>query len=163
MVIKIGKTEENVNITYRFWFRSILYNIYPLFFYSNFLGWYNIPWEANFVFVKTTLLDVGKNAIFCQFFKNPSNGINVNLAWVFSLDDNIIKVKNDKNIEFFSQNLVNIALEAGPCIGEPKRHYLLFEMAISSLKSRFPFIALFYPHSMVSTHKVKLSKLFYLN
>ena len=67
--------------------------------------------------MKTTLFEVGKKAVFPQFLKNLSNGIDVSLAWVFGVDENVIKIKNHKDIKFLSQILVNIALEAGRCIG----------------------------------------------
>ena len=60
-----------------------------------------------------TFLKVSKKVIFPQFFENLSNSINVSLAWVLGVDENVIKVNNDKNIKFLNQNLVNIAMEAG--------------------------------------------------
>ena len=63
--------------------------------------------------METAFLEVGKKAVFPQFLKNPSNGIDVSLTWVFRIDDDVIKVNNDKDIKFLSQDLVNIALEAG--------------------------------------------------
>ena len=84
----------------------------------------------------------------------------MSLALVFSVDENVIEVKNYKNIEFLGQDLVNIALEASRYVGQLQRHYLILEMAVSSLESRLLFIALFYPYSMLSTHKIKLDKLF---
>ena len=59
--------------------------------------------------MKTTLLKVGKNAVFFQFIKNLLNGINMSLAWVLNIDENVIEVNNDENIEFFGQDLINIA------------------------------------------------------
>ena len=41
--IEIGKTEKNLDIMYKFWFRIILHGIYSLFCYSYSLGWYNVP------------------------------------------------------------------------------------------------------------------------
>ena len=84
----------------------------------------------------------------------------MSLAWVFDVDEDIIKVNNDKDIEFLGQDLVNIALEAGRCVGQPKRHYLVLEMVILSLESRLLFIALFYLYPIVSTREVELGKLF---
>ena len=104
--------------------------------------------------------EVGKKAVFPQFLKNPSNAVNVSLAWVLGVDKDGIEINNDKDIEFLGQDLVNIALEAGRCIGQPKRHYLVLEVAVSSLESRLPFIALFYGHLMVSTCEVELGESF---
>ena len=110
--------------------------------------------------MKTTLLEIGKKAVFPQFLENPSNGIYVSLAWVLGVDEDVIKVNNDKDIEFLGQDLVNIALKAGRCVGQPKRHYLILKVTVSSPESRFPFIALFYPHLIISTREVELGELF---
>ena len=50
--------------------------------------------------MKTILFEIGKKAVFPQFLENLSNGINVSLAWVLDVDEDVIKVKNDENIEF---------------------------------------------------------------
>ena len=84
----------------------------------------------------------------------------MSLAWVLGVDKNVIEVNNDKDIEFLGQDLVNVALKAGRGVGQPKRHYLVLEVAVSSLESRLPFIALFYPHPIVSTCEVELGELF---
>ena len=84
----------------------------------------------------------------------------MSLVWFLGVDEDVIKINNDKNIKFLGQDHVNEALEAGRVVGQPKRHYLVLEVAISSLESRLPFIAFFYPHPMVSTCKVELSELF---
>ena len=110
--------------------------------------------------MKTTLLEVSKKAVFPQFLENPLNGIDVSMAWVLSVDEDVIEVNNDEDIKFLGQDLVNVALEAGRGVGQPKRHYLVLEVAVSSPESRLPFIALFYPHPMVSTCEVELGKLF---
>ena len=71
--------------------------------------------------MKMTLFEVDKKAVFLQFLENPSNGVDVKLAWVVGIDEDVIKVNNDKNIEFLCQDLINIALKAGWCVGQPKR------------------------------------------
>ena len=113
--------------------------------------------------MKTVFLEVVKNVIFPQFFKYRLNDINVSLAWVVNVDEDLIKVNNDKNIEFFGQDLVNMAQEASRWVGKPKKHYLILEVVVLSLKSRLTFIFLFYPHPMVSTCEVKLGESFCLN
>ena len=145
---------------HKFWFKPIFYNIYPLFFYSDSLVWHNVSYEADFVYVKTTLFEVAKKTIFPKFLENPSNGIDVSLAWVFGVNKDVIKVNNNKDIKFLNQDLNNIALETSRCVGQPKKYYLILEMAVLSLESRLSFIALFYPHLMVSIWEVELGESF---
>ena len=111
--------------------------------------------------MKTTLLEVGKKAIFLQFFENSLNSIDVSLAWVFGLDEDVIEINNDKNIKFLGQDLVNKALEAGQCVEQPKKHYLVLEMAVSSPVSHLLFIAFFHPHLMINKYEVNLGEVFY--
>ena len=110
--------------------------------------------------METTLLEVGKKAVFPQFLENLSDGIDVSLAWVLGVDEDVIEVNNDKDIKFLGQDLVNVALEAGRGIGQPKRYYLVLKVALASPESRLPFIALLYPYPMVSTREVELGELF---
>lgn len=67
--------------------------------------------------------------------------------FIFSINKSVIIVHNDKNIEFFCQNLVDIALERDQCIGQSKRHYLIFQVDIAGLESHFLFFTFsdFYP------------------
>lgn len=80
------------------------------------------------------------------------------LAQVLGINRNVIQIYNDENIELLSQNLVNITLEAGWCIGKTKKYDLVLEMAVLGAESRFPFIALLNPHPVVSTGQIQLSK-----
>ena len=66
--------------------------------------------------MEMAFLEVGKKAVFPQFLKNPLNGIDMSLAWVLNVDENVIGVINDKDIKFLGQDLINIALEAGRCV-----------------------------------------------
>ena len=66
--------------------------------------------------MEIAFLEISKKTVFPQFLKNLLNGIDVGLAWVLSIYEDIIKVNNDKDIEFLGQDLVNIALEAGQCV-----------------------------------------------
>ena len=93
--------------------------------------------------MKIKLFKAGKKAVCPQFLKNPLNGIDVSLAWVLNVEENVIKVNNDKDIKFLGQDFINIALKAGRCVRQPKKHYLVLEVAVLSQESRFSFIALF--------------------
>ena len=63
--------------------------------------------------MEMTFLEIGKKAVSPQFLENPLNVVNVSLAWVLGVDEDIIKVNNYKDIEFLGQDLINIALKAG--------------------------------------------------
>ena len=95
-----------------------------------------------------------------QFFKNLSNGIDMSLAWVFSINEDIIEINNNKNVSLFGKDLVNVILKAGQYIEKPKKHYVVLKVAVSSAKSYFPFNAFFNPHIMLTTYEVGLGKLF---
>lgn len=48
--------------------------------------------------MEMTLFEISKKAIFPQMFQNPPNCINMELAWVFTINKNIIQIDNDKYI-----------------------------------------------------------------
>lgn len=77
----------------------------------------------------------------------------------FGLDENIIEVYDNEDVKLFCQNLVNIALEGGRCIGQSKRYHLVFEVAIASPRGHFPFIAFFDSHLLVSIGLIKLGEM----
>ena len=110
--------------------------------------------------METTFFEISKKAVFSQFLKKPLNGIDLSLALVLGVNNVVIKRNNNEDIEFLGQDLVNIVLKAGRYVEQPKRHYLVLEVAVLSPESRFLFIALFHPHPMVSTREVKLAELF---
>ena len=62
------------------------------------------------------------------------------LASIFGINHNVISVHNDKNIKFFYQNFVNIALEAGEGIKKNKKYNFVLEIAVLRLKGSFPLI-----------------------
>ena len=89
------------------------------------------------------LFEIGKKAILCMFFKNLPTGINMSFALIFDINKDIIEINNDKNAKLLDQNLINLMFEAGWYVKKAKRHYIVLEMALSSLESRFLFISFF--------------------
>ena len=51
--------------------------------------------------MKTTLFQVNKQAMFPKFPENLPDNFHVTLASVCDVNQNVIKVHNDKNIKFF--------------------------------------------------------------
>ena len=110
--------------------------------------------------MKLALFEIDKKAMFPQFFQNLSNDINMGLAWILGKDKNIIYINDNENIKLFGQDFIDITLETSRCIEELKKHYLVFEVAISSPEGQLSFITLFYPHLIVSTCEIELDELF---
>lgn len=54
------------------------------------------------------------------------------LTRVFNINKDIIYVKKNKNVEFFSQNLVYKPLKAYQYIRKFKKYYLVLNIAVSS-------------------------------
>ncbi len=67
----------------------------------------------------------------------------------FSINENVVEVHNTKNVRLFYQDFVDVVLKHGWCIDQSKRHYLVLEVAIIGLESRFLFIAFFNLHLKV--------------
>ena len=62
--------------------------------------------------MKTTLFEFGKKAVFLHFIQHPLDSINVSLACIFGLDQDVIWVNNHENVKFFGQDLIYVTLEA---------------------------------------------------
>lgn len=78
------------------------------------------------------------------------------------VDQNIVKIYNNKDIKFFYQNLVDITLKTCRNIRQAKQHDLVLKIAIPGLKSRFLFVSFSNLHLMICTGQVKLCKIFSL-
>ena len=96
--------------------------------------------------------------MFPEFSKDPSDSFHVTLSGVFGINQDVIKVYNDKNIKFFCKNLVDVSLEAGGGVGNTERHNLILKMAVTYSEGYFPFVILSNSHSLICIHQVQFSK-----
>ncbi len=87
-----------------------------------------------------------------------SNGLYMLFAFALAIDKDVIKVHYHENVEFFYQDLVDITLKYGRHINQSKRHDLIFEVTISGLISRLPFIAFPNTHLRVGICQMKLGE-----
>ncbi len=78
---------------------------------------------------------------------------------VLSVDEDVIEIHYYENVELLHQDLVDITLECGRCIGQSERHDLVLEMAIAGPESRLLFIAFPDPHSMVGIGQIELDEM----
>ena len=63
--------------------------------------------------MKATLFENGKKAVFPQFVQHPADSIDVSLARIFGVNQDIIQINNHKNVEFFGEDLIDVTLKAG--------------------------------------------------
>ena len=66
--------------------------------------------------MKTTLFEFGKKAVFSRFIQHLVDSIDMSLACIFIVDQNVIQVNNHENVKFFGQDLIDVILEVGWCI-----------------------------------------------
>ena len=76
------------------------------------------------------------------------------LARVLGIEQNIIQVDNDKDVQFFGKDFVNVTLEASWSVREAKRHDLIFKVALPRTEYYFPLVTLLNSHSMISTSEI---------
>ncbi len=87
-----------------------------------------------------------------QLFQHSLNGFHVLFSFTFGIDENVIEVFYHKNIKLLYQDLIDVVLEIGWCIGQSKRYHLILEMAIAGFKCCLPFIAFPDPYLMVGIY-----------
>ncbi len=79
-------------------------------------------------------------------------------ALALRVDENIIKIHYYEDVELFGQDLVDIALKRGRCIGQSERYNLVLEMAVAGPEDRLLFVAFPDPHLMVGIGQIKLGE-----
>ena len=60
---------------------------------------------------------------------------------ILSIDEDVIKVYYHENVKLLYQDLVDITLKHGLCVGQSKKHDLVLKMAITSLEGRLLFVS----------------------
>ena len=69
---------------------------------------------------------------------------------MIGINYDVIQVDNNKHIEFFNKNLINLTLKAGQNVKKIKKYHLVFKIAISSSESHLSLIVFFYFYLMMS-------------
>ena len=77
---------------------------------------------------------------------------------IINVDENVIQIFNNKNVELFRKDLIHIFLEACWCVYQPKKHYLVLKVAVSSLEYGFSLNFFADSYSIVCTGKVELGE-----
>ncbi len=79
-------------------------------------------------------------------------------ALTLSIDKNIIETHYYKDIELLGQDLVDVTLKGGQCVGQSERHDLVLEMAVAGPEGRLLFVTFPDPHSMVGVGQIELGE-----
>ena len=112
--------------------------------------------------MKLTFLQIGIQQEFAQLVKNLTYCLDMAFALIFGVDEDIIQIHNDKDIKLFRENLIDIALKCCQSVGQSKRHYLIFEVAVSGPESSLLLISFVNSHTVIGTGEVELGKPPYL-
>ena len=108
--------------------------------------------------MKSTFLQISIQRKFPQLVKNPTHYLDVVFSLVFGVDEDIIQIHNDKNIEFFREDFIDIAMKCCRSVGQSKRHYLILKVFVSGPESSFPLISFANSHPVIGTGEVELGK-----
>ncbi len=80
-------------------------------------------------------------------------------ALALSIDEDIIKIHYYKDVELLGQDLVDVTLKRGRCVGQSERHDLVLEMAVAGPEGRLLFIVFPDPHLMVGICQIELGEM----
>ncbi len=104
--------------------------------------------------MKLTLFQICIKAMFSELLQDPSYCLNMELSKILSIDQDFVQIHYNEDIKPFSENLVDVALKTGGCVGQAKGHYLVLKVAESGAKGRPPLITLSNSHLMIGTSQV---------
>ena len=77
---------------------------------------------------------------------------------VLGVDEDIIQIHNNKDIEPFHKDFIDIVLKYCQSVNQFKKYYLILKVIVSCLESNFLLISFanFYP--VICTSEIKLNK-----
>lgn len=76
-----------------------------------------------------------------------------------SIDKNVIKIYNKKNIKLLLQDLIAVALKYNGYISQAKKHYLVLEVTITGSEGCLSFITFLDHYPMVGISYIKLGRM----
>lgn len=98
--------------------------------------------------------------IFPKLFKFLVDYFYMSLTCFLNINQDIIKINNNKKIQRLGKNFFYVFLKTGCSIGQIKKYYLIFKLAISSIKCCLSLMTGFNFHLVVGTGQIKLSEPF---
>jgi hypothetical protein len=114
----------------------------------------NMPKEIDFGDIKGALVGVDNKTMLTEASEHHFN-MSVVLARVFGVNQEVVKVDNQKFIMHIFEDIVHERLESSQSVGEAKRHNIILKAAELTVEGSFPLVALAYVHQMVCVRKVE--------
>ena len=102
----------------------------------------NIPKKLYLRLVEVTFLELSIQTDTAKLVKDQSNML-LRLLYILGINQNVVKITNNKVLEKFSKNIVHQVLKDCWCVCKSKRHDKVFKVAIPCLKSGLSFISFF--------------------
>ncbi len=93
-----------------------------------------------------------------QLVQHLLNGLDMLLALVLNVDEDVIEVHYHENVELFYRDLVDVTLKCGQYVGQSERYDLVLEMAVAGPEGRLLFVIFPDPHLMVGISQIELGE-----
>ena len=93
-----------------------------------------------------------------QLVQNPSNGLYMFFILALNIDEDVIEIYYHKKVELLCQDLVDITLKHSRCVGQSKKHDLIFKVAILGPENHRLFVSFPNSYSMIGIDQIELSK-----
>lgn len=109
--------------------------------------------------MKSRVFQIYVQAIFLKLIWYLIYKINMWLAIIVGIDQNIIQIHHNKNTKLFSKNYLDIAFKIGGYIRKTKKHDLIFKMTIFGVKNRLLLVIFSDFYLKIYTSQVQLCEL----
>lgn len=156
--VEICKVYGNPDVSCWLKFKPGFNSFNSLIFYANPLCWNHKTKKSNLILLKSTFSHVDEKLVFLEPIQALAYDLHMRPTRVFSIDQNIIQIHDDKNVKLFGKNFINIALEASWSIWKIERLNLVLKITIWGPENSFLFFAFSNSHLLVGTSQVQLGK-----
>src|SRR5882724_668655 len=136
--VKVGETEERLNIFDLLGFRPILDYLDFVRCHGEAFGRQHISKVFTGSDVEFAFVCMGKKSVSMESAKYFSN-VSLMFGNVVRVDEDVVQIDDDNDVNHICKDVIHKPLESRWSIGKPFRHYQPLERSIASLEGSFPF------------------------
>src|SRR5882672_2527903 len=140
MTVKVGKTEEGLNVLDFSGFRPILDYLDFVVGHREAFGRQHVSEVFAGSDVELAFVCTGKKSISAESAKYFSD-VSLVFGNVVRLDEDVVQIDHDNDVNHVREDVVHKPLESGWSISKPFRHYQPLERSIMSSECSLPFIS----------------------